>query len=543
MIRMKALFISEGDKTSTQKVVYIDKPVIRPSQFIPKDRIKLYQKHALRACSIRSNVRGHVFCGIKPVHELVKLPTVEEIEQELNDLESKIKETIKNDLGLDTDEDGSPEQKHLRKRKRKQGQTGGKGQVGVFDREKDIDDLETFGMDSFLVSKVKNEGDKHEDSKKSKSHEKTEDTGKGIKRGKESTEDDLEFLKNELKGIKRRAIKESFNNPEMYKDNYFVDHNTGIEVGSNSPEMYKDNCRVDDNRDIEGLHVGKKKDDAVSEFQTDTQDRVNCKRKTKKDILTEKRKQMSTIKSKLMQRAKGENTALAVHTTNNCVNSNDSKIGSKAQSNAKSNASNADESHVAAQSVSITSRLSGVEQNPISDFESEAELVIDVPFDSPSNINHSVTCNAKLESSDMPKLENVFSIDAVTKSAAIKKVGVINRKLSNQPNSSESDLECPNLMMADEEMEESSENTRGTKRRNTDYLSEEISIPKRVLRSAVSKEAIAETPIKVRSRSKRYVSEQNLQEADDTSTNSDTDMHAVASLKGRGRKRELNTNR
>ncbi|XP_053395639.1 uncharacterized protein LOC123532611 [Mercenaria mercenaria] len=477
--------INEGEKTTLHKVVFIDKPMIRQSQYVPKDRIQLYQKHAVRASAIRTNVRGHIFCGIKPVHELVTLPTLEEVQQEVKHFEEKLKETVNPSALLDDENEvGVDGKTDLRKRKRKH------GQVGMFDIEKDIDDLETFGMDSFIGSKMKGDGNKGSPDEKSIiSTEKNEISGKSVKKSKKFAEDDLEFLKNELKGIKSQAIKESYKHPEMYRDTYSKEnkHETQGSVNPGTQETDEANPGSKDHKkDDEETIVKHDENDRIdkeSELHTETNTTDSLSkaprntRKTKKDLLSvknmssfsERMKQMSTIKSKLKQRTQGSD--FVPHTQTSVTSRTSVRTHSVESANELLN-------HPGDTDVDKETKTELKIVENASDSDSEGEgLVIDVPAESPQK--HSDR-NDKLKSPEMPTLEKEkISNDTESK---------LEVKEENQSISLESKLDSTNLVIAVEDLEEVEEKSKGTKRRSTSDISENVTVPKRVLRSSSSRE-------------------------------------------------------
>lgn len=480
---------SEGDKTTIHKVIYIDKPLIRQTQNVPKDNIQLYQKHAIRASAIKSNVRGHVFCGIKPVHELVKMPTFEEIKIEINDYEGKIKEAVNKESVLEYDgEDGLPKSKAFQKRKRKH------GQVGVFDLENDIDDLETFGMDSVLVSKGKGDGDKgmHVEPLTSP-REKGEDSCSTVKRGRISAKEDLETLKNELECIKSQAKKESFKHAEMVKD--IKDNKQETEDHIHGSADLKSNMEIA----CESSTAKENDNDLVLQNENKTADSYEActgNTKEKKDILnvkslssiSEKMKQMSTIKSKLQQRMKGQYL------------SDEAGFAESVSSEVKewSNDSSADAQYVA--ETSATDRIDEDKNEAIllqksvetaSDSDSEdGGLVIDVQLDSPI-VKARNRKPSKCDNTETTSLEKPISISAKERTGAEDEKCIIDDSLS---------------VKAGEKCEESvgKEKLKGGKRRNTADHADDISVPKRILRS--NRKSAADTVESVKSSQQPVIS-------------------------------------
>jgi hypothetical protein len=478
--------------------VYIDKPFIRQSQFVPKDHIQLYQKHAIRALAIRTNVRGRVFCGIKPVHELVKLPTLDEVEREINLHEEKIKETVNKDDDYFQDAGENLGHADTKKRKRKH------GQGGMFDLEKDIDDLETFGMDSFMGerSKVNVDGNKNlPDGKINMCTKEIEVCNKHAKKGRKSADDDLEFLKNELMGIKTQAIKESAKHLEMYKDSnskgdkidteHFEMQQTSKDCGDgmkshestvgqtdNDCAPKQDNGENTDLNHDEGEMTTVMEDcDRQKEFEQTGDDVSNKEgkipRKTKKDILTvmnmssfsTRLKQMSTIKSKLMHMSKGTDDADNVVMSRTRSRSKSLEtIETSLNIGPKTVISNPDNDN---ENIKTQQKLS---ENAF-DSDSEGEgLVIDVPSESPQQSRQ----KDMPKSPEMPNLERISDIPM---------------REENQPVSSESEFGSPHLVIAIDDVEEAEDKTKGKKRRSTDDFADNVTVPKRILRSSLSQES------------------------------------------------------
>ena len=483
----------EGEKTTIHKVVYIDKPFIRQSQYIPKDRIQLYQKHAIRACAIRTNVRGHVFCGIKPVHEVVKSQTLEEVEHEINGHEDMIKETLKSDDKVN-DEGDDVGTMNSKKRKRKH------GAGGMFDLEKDIDDLETFGMETLMserskvkVNEISSEG------KINMCTEKVELGSKHAKKGRRSTEEDLEFLKNELKDIKTQALKESTKHIEMNKDS----HSLTNKIQSQSSEIQKheknaddiekgeekkeeqgdvDQCapKQDDNEVIDlkpdSNEISKVMAVEVKEMESETAEEdvqgntgkiLRSTRKARKDMLTvknissfsERLKQMSTIKSKLMHRNQGIGETGHLETDKSRSRSKSlesmetsTNVGSN---NVNTNLGNTDEESKTLHNLSANTE----------DSDSDTEgLIIDVPSDSAQNPRK----KDKPSSPKMPKLEKIMYTSIQEETPSI---------------SSESEFGSPHLVIAMDDAEDIEEKPAGKKRRSTG------NVQKRILRSSLSRKS------------------------------------------------------
>ncbi|KAH3828266.1 hypothetical protein DPMN_130219, partial [Dreissena polymorpha] len=211
-ITVREYQIGVGEKSFIHRVAFIDKPIIRTTEFTPKDQNQLYQKHAIPAVAFRQRQKGYSFIRAKPVHSVVKAPAAEDIENELQSYEKHMKENMKNEPVGDFHEGKIhvSKGKKTRRKKRK-----GKQEKGMFAAVQEIDDLETFGMDvQEMKEKPENKSPKTkgvkppmEEKETIMTEESSTETSSFVKRKKLrlSADTDLEKLKLELQGIKTKA--------------------------------------------------------------------------------------------------------------------------------------------------------------------------------------------------------------------------------------------------------------------------------------------------------------------------------------------------
>jgi len=199
--------VSEGINAVTHKVAFLDKPLLKAINFAPKDKNVLYHKHAIKAVAYRPSKLGHPgysFSKITPIHTVKPASSLQDIEKELKEYETGLKE-------IQEAKDRIEPNENMEERK----YTGKKGNTRIgkktkeMDREVHIDELESFGMDSMLKTsvvspKVKSKNDMEQEMLESKVQPKSP-----LKRTRLSADDELLKLQQELQGIKEKAKSET----------------------------------------------------------------------------------------------------------------------------------------------------------------------------------------------------------------------------------------------------------------------------------------------------------------------------------------------
>ncbi|KAL4222427.1 ER membrane protein [Mactra antiquata] len=423
--------IIEGDTQSRHKVVYIDKAIVRQSQYVPRERIQIYQKHAIRASSMRKKQRGHMFCGIKPVHEVIASHDINDVKTEVKTYEEKLKDSIEK-TGLPTDIGENLSQKDTRKRRRRG--AGQKSQGGMFETDDNIDDLETFGMDSLVGLKSK-EGNPAELSK--------------TKGGKS---DDLEILKQELSGIKSRAIKESIQSNEKVGCKMNTCEDTDVE---NRDSKNNDD---DDNQKNSNISLN---DDEILEIPDSNCDENKSESSQDKKLpwMSEKINLLSTIENKLKEKTKNSSLSKKV-VPQNGANNDDQKFEDLAVIK--------DLRDITHEAVGDSYSL--YEPDIVSDSDDEA-LIIDLPND-----DLKVTSKREKDTSNL-KIDtccNILDEDNSSKTF----------KLSSDKQNDDTEIE--QVMPAEPPKLELQVSKR--KRQSVSKLSVEVSSPKRSLRSSTNRD-------------------------------------------------------
>ena len=220
-----ATLISEGGRTITHRVAYMDKPLIRAQDLTPKEKSQMFQKHAIKAVAKRPQQRGHPFVSVKPIHTIEKAPKLESVEQELEMFETGLKECVgdekdatQQDMHSDNEGEeisGKGDSSVLIVGQRKQKGKEKKKPKEMFDLESgDIDNLEKFGTDPFAWSTGKGKGNvavasprQGKDSASGQS--KSVAILKSFKGQQKPAINELEKLKQELQQIKKLAKTDS----------------------------------------------------------------------------------------------------------------------------------------------------------------------------------------------------------------------------------------------------------------------------------------------------------------------------------------------
>ncbi|XP_052813824.1 uncharacterized protein LOC128240884 [Mya arenaria] len=215
-ITVREYSIGEGENAVTHRVAFLDKPMIRASSLAPKDKNLLYHKHAIKAVAYRTTTReriqkGYTFTKVTPLHTVESAPQLEDVEKELLVYGNELKKTLMV-LGDESKDEF-----------RGDGNKGMKGKNAKKNRkkknlDKNIEDLETFGMDLFNLPKPEPKPVKGKTSLELKKNEDREtlndtkddsDTILTVKKKRLSIDDELEKLKLELQGIKEKAKTDS----------------------------------------------------------------------------------------------------------------------------------------------------------------------------------------------------------------------------------------------------------------------------------------------------------------------------------------------